>query len=124
MQHQSHRHIVFASALGALMLAGCASNVTRPDGQLQVTEAAITAAEGADARQAAPVLLNSAQDKMQEARNAMDREEYKSATWLLEDAELEAKLAQAKAQTAETQRAVSELQKSIETLQEQLRGNS
>ncbi len=124
MQYTVRRNIVFTSALGVLLLAGCASNVPRPDGQLQVTEAAISSADGADARQAAPVLLNSAQDKLLEARAAIDREEYKTATWLLEDAEVEAKLAQAKAETAETQRAVNELQESIENLQQQLRGAS
>jgi len=124
MQHKVRRNIVFASSVSVLMLAGCAANVPRPDGQLQVTEAAIAAAEGADAREAAPILLNSAQDKLLEARTAIDREQYKTATWLLEDAEVEAKLAQAKAETAETQRAVNELQKSIENLQEQLNNQS
>ena len=120
MQYKVRRNVFLTSALSAVMLAGCASGVARPDGQLQVTEAAIAAAEGADAREAAPVLLNSAQDKLLEARSAMDNENYKTATWLLEDAEVEAKLAQAKAKTAETQRAVDELQKSIESLQDQL----
>ena len=120
MQNRLRTSMTVGMALGAVTLVGCASSVPRPDDQLAATEAAIAAAEGADARETAPVLLNSAQEKLLEARTKMSNEQYRSATWLLEDAEVEANLAQAKAKTAETQRAVTELKKSIQTLQEQL----
>lgn len=124
MQNILCRPLVLAGAISLLWLGGCASKIPRPDGQLQVTEAAIAAAEGAKAREAAPILLNSAQDKLLEARKAIDNEQYKTATWLLEDAEIEARLAEAKAQTAQSRRAVDELQKSIESLQRQLNNPS
>lgn len=124
MQDIPRSGLALIAAASLLWLAGCASSYPRPTEQLSETEAALSSADGANARQAAPVLLNSAQGKLADAREAIDREDYRKATWLLEDAEVEADLAKAKAETAKTQRAVDELQDSIESLQEKLDSQS
>lgn len=118
----SDRHFLLVAVLATALLGGCASEYARPDNQLNSTESAITAAESANAREAAPVLLNSAQNKLLDAREAIDKEQFKKATWLLEDAEAEANLAKAKAQTEDTRQAVSELEDSIDSLREKVHG--
>lgn len=106
--------------VAAALVAGCAASVPRPEQQLQLTQTAISEAEGADARTVAPVLLNSAQNKLLDAREAMDREDYRQALWLLQEAEVEAELAQAKALTADARRAVEELERNIDDLRERI----
>lgn len=102
------------------LLAGCATAYPKPTQELEAAQAAIAAAEGANARDVAPVVLNSAQNKLLEAQEAIDAEAYRKATWLLQEAEAEAELARAKAQTAATRQAVKELEKSIEDLRQRI----
>lgn len=116
----SGSYALLMGALAVALLSGCASEFARPDNQLNATESAITAAESANARDAAPVLLNSAQNKLLDARDAINKEQFKKATWLLEDAEAEANLAKAKAQTDDTRQAVAELESSIDSLRDRV----
>lgn len=111
---------VLAGLSAAALVAGCATAYPKPTQQLESTQAAIAAASGANARDTAPVLLNSAQNKLLEAQEAIDAEAYRKATWLLQEAEAEAELARAKAQTAATRQAVQELEKSIEDLRRRI----
>lgn len=99
------------------LLAGCAGGkFTKPTNQLADTREAISEAEGADARQYVPLLLSEAQDKLVNAREAIDKEQYREATFLLEKAEQDARYARAQAVTAETAAALEELQKNIRAL--------
>ncbi len=100
-----------------LLLSACAANVPKPSGELAATQAAVHAAEGAGARDAAPVLLNSAQNKLSEAQDAISNEDYAKAKTLLDDAQADAELAEAKADTAKTQKAANELDKSSNSMQ-------
>jgi hypothetical protein len=67
------------------------------------------------------VELKNAQEKLTQARMDMQNEKNASATRLLEQAEVDARLAAEKAQTAKTERAAEELQKNIELLREEMR---
>lgn len=117
-------YALLAGVLAIALLSGCGAKFARPNSQLDTTEAAITAAESANAREAAPVLLNSAQNKLLDAREAIDKKQYKQATWLLEDAEAEANLANAKAKTNDTRQAVAELEDNINSLRERVNNST
>lgn len=107
-----------AATIGmAVLLTACAGGeFTKPTNQLAETREAINQAEGADARQYVPLLLSEAQDKLISAREAVDTEKYKEATYLLEKAEQDARYARAQAMTAETAAALEELQNNIRAL--------
>jgi hypothetical protein len=104
-----------------LLLAACASGVPRPDAQLQEAQNAIQQAETANAQEAAPVLLNNAEQKLEDARALIERDEYARASRLLDQATADAQLAAARAETAETAAAAAQLNESVELLREQMR---
>lgn len=106
----------------AAALAGCSSPGPRPDSQLSAAESAVRDAESADAREHEPVLLNRAQNKVQDARSLIDQEEYPEAERLLEQAVVDARLASARSESARVQQAVDELNESIESLRRQMNG--
>lgn len=114
---------VFGVGAALSTLAGCAS-VPPPTEQVAVSQAAVAQAEGAQAYEFAPVAFNTAQEKLSEARIAMEREEYLTARRLAEQAEVDARLAFYAARNAQTQKAVQQLQESIETLQRELETGS
>lgn len=102
------------------MLIACAGPGPRPDSQLQIAASSIQQAEAADARKFDPVLLNQAQNKLADARELIEREEYTEAQRLLEEAAVDAQLAAARSQTEKAQRAVAEINRSIQNLENQL----
>jgi hypothetical protein len=89
--------------LGAtLTLAGCAS-VPPPDGAMNQAQAQLQAARDAGAADYAPVDLGFAQNKFQQAQNAMAGRNYGDAANLAEEARADAELARAKARLGNTQ---------------------
>lgn len=112
-------HVAFALG-GTAFLAGCSSQGPRPDSELLTAASAVEQAEASQARQFEPVLLNSAQNKIADARELVDREEYDRARTLLLQAEVDAQLAGARSETAKAQQAVEEINKSIEQMRMQM----
>lgn len=104
----------------AVLLVGCAATEPKPDSSLDAASAAITEAESAGAREAAPVLLNQARGKVDDARRLIDQEEYASARRLLERATADARLAKARAHTAQARQAVEEINETIEMLRQRM----
>jgi hypothetical protein len=86
-------------ALIALMLAGCAS-APPPTGLLNGAAAAIAAAREAGADEYAAVDLGFAEEKLAQARMAMDERDYSEASALAELAELNAEVAAARSRAA------------------------
>ena len=109
-------------AIAALLVA-CAGPGPKPDSELQAAESSVQQAEAADARKFEPVLLNQSQNKVADARELMDQEQYRKAERLLEQAAVDAQLAAARSETEKAQRAVAEINRSIEELQDQLKAN-
>jgi len=60
--------------------------------------------------------LNIAREKFDQAKRAMDKEEYDLARRLAEEALVDAKLAQSKAEAESTRNAAQELRKTIDSL--------
>jgi hypothetical protein len=82
-----------------LALSGCAS-VPPPDGAMNQAQVQLQAARDADAADYAPVDLGFAQNKFQQAQNAMASRKYDDAAILADEARADAELARAKARLA------------------------
>lgn len=106
-------------AIALALLAGCAS-VEPPQAQLARSEAAVQQAAGTGAQQHAPLDLRRALQKLEQARLAMEEEDYLEARRLAEQAEVDAELAQVKAQTAEAQQTAEDLEENIRILRDEI----
>lgn len=108
----------FCAVLAFVMLSGCASDPA-PNEQLRLTEQAISQARavGADEQSAE---LNLADDKLAQAQAAMLDESHKEARVLAEQAELDARLAEARVLTQKSQEQLLELNNRINRLRQQL----
>ncbi|WP_417516092.1 DUF4398 domain-containing protein [Marinobacter sp.] len=104
----------------ALTIGGCASSGERPDSDLQSAESSLQQAVAADARKFEPVLLNNAQNKVADAKNLIEQEQYTEAERLLEQASVDAQLAGARADTAKARQAVEEINQNIESMRNQI----
>jgi uncharacterized lipoprotein YmbA len=102
----------------ALSLTGCASDPT-PTEQLRLTEQALMQAKavGADEQVAE---LAMAEAKLQQALSAMQSNAFKEARMLAEQAELDARLAEAQVLTQKSQDQLNELNNQINRLRKQL----
>lgn len=107
-------------AAAALLAGGCASKGAPPLEQMATARASINQAEGARAREFAPVELLAAREKLAEAESATQRKEFGAARALAEKAEADASLAEAKARAVSAQNTVQDLQRSIATLRQEI----
>jgi predicted S18 family serine protease len=107
--------IIFA----AVFVAGCAG-VPPPKEQMAVSKAAIANAVSAGGAEYAPVEMRSAQEKMDRAARAMEKEDYDVARSLAEQAQADARLAETKAGSAKAQKAASAMQEDNRVLREEL----
>lgn len=119
IRHEKAGRIALVFGLSTLM-AACASKGTVPHQDLNAAEEAVRQAEAADARDYEPVMLNRAQNKIADARQLIDAEKYAEAERMLEQAQVDAQLADAKSETAKARNAVEEINQSIEQLRRQL----
>ncbi len=101
-----------------LGLTGCASDPA-PTEQLRLTEQALAQAKAVGADEQV-VELAMAEAKLLQAQSAMQRDAFKEARVLAEQAELDARLAQARVLTQKSQDQLSELNNRINRLRKQL----
>lgn len=115
-------HFIRTGIAGGLIigLAACAGPGPRPDSQLQDAESSIQQAEATNARKYEPVLLNQARNKVADARELLDKQQYPQARRLLEQASVDAQLAGARSETEKARSAVEEINRTIKSLQAQL----
>jgi hypothetical protein len=111
-------------ALGALIgvaaiVTGC-SSIPAPTEQIAVSKSAIANAVSAGGSEYAPVELRSAQDKMDRAMRAMEKEDYDTARALAEQAQADARLAEKMAQSAKAQKSAGVMQDDIRVLREEI----
>ncbi|MFO8086672.1 MAG: DUF4398 domain-containing protein [Bacteroidales bacterium] len=106
--------------LAVFGLVACAAKVSPPSSQLATATLAINQAESAGAYESAPVELRDARQKLEKARQAMNRKDNLTAKRLAEQATVDANLAEAKARTAKSQKMLQEIKDSIRILQEEI----
>jgi hypothetical protein len=102
------------------VLAACAATQPGPE-VVDTAKAAIKAAEAVGGDEFAPVEMRFAREKLESAELGMEKQKYKVAVYLLDEAEINAELAIEKSRTARSRRAVNEQRKSNEELEKNLR---
>lgn len=119
---RSSTHGWLAATAAAVVLAGCASqDVPPPRAEFARAELAIEQAVSSEATQYAPLALRDARQKLEEAREALYKEQYVQAGRLADEAQVNAELALAEAQRARAEQLAEENMRSIEVLREELR---
>lgn len=115
------RYALLAGLFPALLaLSGCRTTYPPPSGEMSASRAAIATAEEAGASEHAPVELRRARQKAEQAQQAMDRGDNLRARILAEQAEVDARLAEATARAQRQQEAVDILRASIESLRQEI----
>jgi hypothetical protein len=119
------RHLVSALALlGVGLLGACASTPPPPTEQLAVSNAAVVSATGAGATELAPTELRTARDKLARANAAVVSDDNASALTLAQQAQVDARLAEAKSRAIKAQKAASELGEGNRVLREEMERNA
>ena len=108
------------AALAFRALAGCAADPA-PNEQIRLTEQAIEQARAVGATTDEVPELKLAEDKFARAKSNMADESYKKARMRAEQAELDARLAEAKVLTLKSQEQLNLLDTRIKRLRKQLR---
>jgi hypothetical protein len=114
------------AAAAVVVVAGLTAcgTTSPPREELAAADLAVREADEAEAGTHAPAPLRRARDKLDEARAAMQAEEYVRARRLAEQALVDAQLAQAEARSAIAQNQVSEMRESIDDLRREAMGES
>ncbi len=106
------------AALAAATLVGCASDPA-PIEQLKLTEKAIEQAKAVGATDEQPE-LHTAEEKLAGVRADMASKSYKQARMQAEQAELDARLAEARVLTGKSQEQITQLTTRLNRLRKQL----
>lgn len=109
-----------ALAVGAAILMAACASTPPPTDQLAVSTAAVASAVGAGSGQFAAADLKMARDKLDRANVAMTAKDYELARSLAQEAQVDARLAEARANSAKAQKAADELQESRRILREEM----
>lgn len=108
------------AALAVALLAGCAS-APPPTEQMAVGRKAVERAAGTpEVAQWAPSELERARMKLAEAERAMANRDYDYARRAVDEAEADARLAEARAGARKNDRAVAEVNQAIRGMREEL----
>jgi len=107
------------AAMAVLALAGCATDPA-PNEQIRLTARALEQAKAVGASAEDMPELKLAEDKFSRAQGNMQDESYKKARMRAEQAELDARLAEAKVLTQKSQEQVDVLNTRITRLRKQL----
>ena len=114
-----HGKIAVAAALTlGISLGGCASAPPAQD-KIAVATSSVQRAEQAGAQQSASVEMSSARDKLAQAEKAAEKRDAKIAYRMAEQADIDARVAEASANAAKSHQAVSELDRSLQSLREE-----
>lgn len=103
---------------GALGVSACAT-AQPPVASLSQAELAVRHASESNASEYAPVELQSAKEKLDEARSALDAHEYERAHRLAEQALADARLAEARAEVESSRQTARDFRLTIEALRDE-----
>lgn len=104
-----------------LGLSGCATVPAPPVEQMAVSRSAVEQVSSSpNVADAAPVEMQLARQKLERAQRAMNDKDYALARRMAEEAEVDARVAEARASSARGERAWNEVQQSIRALQDEI----
>lgn len=112
-----NRRPIFA-VMALATLVGCA-NDPAPVEQMKLTEKAVAQAKAVGATGEEPE-MEMAESKLTQARSDMTRESYKAARMQAEQAELDARLAEARVLTEKSQEQITQLNTRLNRLRKQM----
>ena len=107
-----------------LVVAACATTSPLADGKIAVARASVTRAEQAGAEQAAPVDLGSAREKLARAEKANADHDTGPAAILADQADIDARIAEATAQQEKSHKAAMDFTASMQALRQETQRNS
>ncbi len=108
-----------------LGLSGCATVAPPPVEQMAVSRSAVERVSASpNVADAAPVEMQQARQKLERAQRAMNDKDYALARRMAEEAEVDARVAEARTSSARGERALIEVQGSIRALQEEINRRS
>lgn len=110
-------------AAAVLTVAGCVSTPI-PNEKIAVAKASLERAEQSGAPEFAPVELAAAKDKLNRAEKAASDREAQPATMLAEQADVDARLAEATATQQKSHKAATEFDASMQTLRQESMRNT
>jgi Domain of unknown function (DUF4398) len=120
MKTQSpHKPLLLTALLSVLLLAACASTPV-PSEQMAVSTAAVAGAVAAGAPELAPAEMALARDKMGRANAAIAAKDNDAAMLLLQQAAVDAQVAEAKAEAVKARKASDALQEAARVLREEM----
>lgn len=115
------KHISWITGVFFLSLAGCGSSkIPAPSSDLAAANQAIEQAKLVGAEEHAPLEIRAARQKIDRARQLISDKEHVQAKMIIEQAMLDAELAQVKSLSSKSQKAVNELHETIKTLKEEI----
>src|SRR5450631_482017 len=126
MKESKYSRVSKAMLAGATVALGLSAYAGNPvaDEKIAVAKASVERAEQSGAPQAAPVELATARDKLARAEKANAAHEVKPAALLAEQADIDARVAEATAQQQRAKKAAIEFDMSMQALrQESLRSS-
>lgn len=100
----------------SVLIIGCAGNVAVPTDKLSNAEKAITSARESNAIVNAPLDLKLAEDKLNQAKEAVASEDYEKAARLADEATLDADVARAKTRAEKAKQISSEMRENIDSM--------
>ncbi len=111
--------------LALLTLTACGTAKQPPLSRMALAQSAVEKAASAGSNEYASLDLKTARDKIDRAQKAIQSKDkdYIKAGRLLEEAEVDAELAEAKSKTAKSQKIVAELKESIDMLRDEIQRN-
>jgi len=113
-------HRIGITVAAAIFMAGCASTTPAPTEQMAVSKAAVSNASSAGGNEFAPLQFKSAMEKMDGAERAMGEKNYVRAKQLAEQAQVDAKLAEAAARSAKAQKAADAVKEDNRVLRQEI----
>jgi len=114
------RKIIGISVIALSLFSGACAPGKPPVGKIADVESAIGRAKESIADIYAPLELKFAEDKLTEARALMDKEEYLAAGRLLDEALIDAKLAEARSKSEQKKGEVAEIRENIDSLRKEI----
>ncbi|MDO9263982.1 MAG: DUF4398 domain-containing protein [Desulfosalsimonadaceae bacterium] len=114
------RKLIGISVLSLALFSGACASGKPPVAKIADVESAIGRARESIAATYAPLELKFAEDKLTEAKALMEKEEYLPAGRLLDEALIDAKLAEAKSRSVQKRTEATEIRDSIDSLRKEI----
>ncbi|RZU03125.1 uncharacterized protein DUF4398 [Rivibacter subsaxonicus] len=105
---------------GVSILAIACASTPAPTEHVAVASSAVSRAVSAGGNEAAPAEMRTARDKLDRAKLAMAAKEYDQARVLAQEAQVDARLAEAKATSSKASKAADEVRQASRALSEEI----